>query len=128
MEITTVQADKLAADILEGVVVLPDFQREFVWKADDVADLLVSILGDYYIGTMLYMEALATESPFALKLVSGVHDLRPNQKAQSIVKVLLDGQQRSSSLFYALYNSKRPLAGRKSPFRFYIDFKQALRR
>ena len=46
---------KLIEDVRRGTLVLPDFQRRFVWKPDDVQELLVSVLGDYYIGSMLYM-------------------------------------------------------------------------
>ncbi|MBV9199104.1 MAG: DUF262 domain-containing protein [Alphaproteobacteria bacterium] len=39
-------------DIQRGHLVLPDFQRSFIWKPDDVRDLLVSVLGDYYVGSL----------------------------------------------------------------------------
>jgi len=118
--------EALMHDVLHGAVVLPDFQRDFVWKPDDVRELLVSVFGDFYIGTMLYMEALSDESPFALRLVYGVETIRPETKIQSIVKVLLDGQQRTSSLFYALYAPKFSLAGRKNPFLFYLDMRKII--
>ncbi|MCX7926983.1 MAG: DUF262 domain-containing protein, partial [Candidatus Omnitrophica bacterium] len=47
---------------------------------------------------------------------------------QSIVKILLDGQQRSTALFYALYEPKIPLKNRKSPYLFYLDLDKALKK
>ena len=40
----------------EGHLVLPDFQREFVWKTADVIKLLASLLDGYPIGGLLFME------------------------------------------------------------------------
>jgi len=36
-----------------GAIVLPEFQRNFVWSRDDITDLLISILRGYFIGTFL---------------------------------------------------------------------------
>jgi len=106
-------------DIQRGHLVLPDFQRSFIWKPDDVRDLLISVLGDYYVGSMLYMDAIRDESPFALRMIEGIEKIVPVPTIDSIVKILLDGQQRTSSLFYALYAPEIPLSGRKNPFLFY---------
>lgn len=118
--------EALLHDVVTGELVLPDFQRDFVWKPDDVRELLVSIFGDFYIGTMLYMEALADDSPFALRLVYGVETVRPETQIQSIVKVLLDGQQRTSALFYALHAPNISLAGRKNPFLFFLNLRHLI--
>jgi uncharacterized protein with ParB-like and HNH nuclease domain len=106
-------------DIQRGHLVLPDFQRSFIWKPDDVRDLLISVLGDYYVGSMLYMDAIRDDAPFALRMIEGVDKIVPAPTIDTIVKILLDGQQRTSSLFYALYAPDLPLSGRKNPFRFY---------
>jgi hypothetical protein len=37
-----------------------------------------------------------------------------------IVRLVLDGQQRLTSLFYVLYEPKIPLRGSRSPYRFYL--------
>jgi hypothetical protein len=37
----------------------------------------------------------------------------------------LDGQQRSSSIFYALYEPDIPLSGKKTPFKFYLNLERA---
>ena len=88
---------RLMEDIQQGHLVLPDFQRSFIWKPDDVQDLLIFVLGNFYVGSMLYMDAIRDEAPFALRMIEGVG----NVPMSNIVKILLDGQQRTSSLFYA---------------------------
>lgn len=117
---------RLMEDVLAGRIVLPDFQRSFVWKPDDVKDLLVSILGKYYIGSMLYMDEPRADAPFALRFIEGVEKIRPNASIDTIIKILLDGQQRTSSIFYALYAPALPLAGRKSPFSFFLKIPSLL--
>jgi uncharacterized protein with ParB-like and HNH nuclease domain len=42
----------LVGEALRGKVVLPDFQRSFVWSVPDIEELLVSILQGYFIGTL----------------------------------------------------------------------------
>ena len=68
---------------------------------------------------MLYMDAIRDEAPFALRMIEGIEKIVPLPNIDSIVKILLDGQQRTSSLFYALYAPEIPLSGRKNPFRFF---------
>src|SRR6516162_5867684 len=106
---------RIMEDIQRGHLVLPDFQRSFIWKPDDVRDLLISMLGDYYVGSMLYMDAIRDESPFALRMIEGIEKIVTVPTIDSIVKILLDGQHRTSSLFYALYAPEIPLSGRKNP-------------
>jgi hypothetical protein len=117
-------------DLVEGAykgeVVIPDFQRSFIWEPDDVKELLDSVLRGYFFGTMLVQEVFSKESPFALRLIEGVKELNPEAKIQSIVTIILDGQQRTTALFYALYEPNLPLKGRKAPYRFYLDIEEAL--
>lgn len=126
MKANNFSVQRLMDDVISGRLVLPDFQRNFVWKPDDVKDLLVSILGKFYVGSMLYMDEPRDEAPFELKFVEGVRQVKPQATIDSYVKILLDGQQRTSSLFYALYAPELPLAGRKSPFAFFLNLQATL--
>ena len=118
--------EELMKDVCKGAAVLPDFQRHFVWEPEDVRELLVSVLGNYFIGSMLILEHFKDDSPFALTLVEGVEKVNRDARIQSIVKILLDGQQRTTALFYALYEPDLPLKNRKSPYKFYLDLEKAL--
>ena len=40
--------EELMKDVCKGAAVLPDFQRHFVWEPEDVRELLVSVLGNYF--------------------------------------------------------------------------------
>lgn len=89
-------------------------------------ELLVSVLGDYFIGSMLVLEQFKDDSPFALRLIEGVKEVNPEANIRSIVKILLDGQQRTSALFYALYEPQIPLQNRKNAYLFFLDLDKAL--
>jgi len=69
---------------------VPAFQREYVWKRDDAKQLITSLLKDYPTGTMLTWDST---NPPELK---GPHKYNSNQGA---VKIILDGQQRITTLY-----------------------------
>jgi hypothetical protein len=117
---------QLLDKVFNGEIVLPDFQRSFIWEPEDVRELIVSVLGNYFIGSMLTIDAAKDNSAFALRLIEGVEGINKEVKIQSIVKILLDGQQRTTALFYALHELDMPLKGRKSPYRFFINLNEAL--
>ena len=84
--------------INENQLFVPAFQREYVWKRDDAKQLIDSLIKEYPTGTMLTWE---TANPPELK---GPHKYNENQGA---VKLLLDGQQRVTTL-YMLINGDIP--------------------
>lgn len=74
----------------ERQLFVPAFQREYVWKKTDVKNLVRSLLNDYPTGTMLTWE---TNNPPELK---GKHKY---SQSQGSVKIILDGQQRITTLY-----------------------------
>ena len=74
----------------ENQLFVPAFQREFVWKKSDAKQLIRSLLLEYPTGTMLTWE---TNNPPELK---GPHKYSETQGA---VKLILDGQQRITTLY-----------------------------
>ena len=74
----------------ENQLFIPTFQREYVWKREDAKQLIYSLLREYPTGTMLTWE---TSSPPELK---GPHKYSSQQGS---VKLLLDGQQRVTTLY-----------------------------
>lgn len=74
----------------EKQLFVPAFQREYVWKRDDAKQLIDSLIKEYPTGTMLTWE---TSNPPELK---GKHKYTEQQGA---VKLLLDGQQRITTLY-----------------------------
>ncbi len=74
----------------EKQLFVPAFQREYVWKREDAKQLIDSLIKDYPTGTMLTWE---TNDPPELK---GPHKYDEKQGA---VRILLDGQQRLTTLY-----------------------------
>jgi hypothetical protein len=82
-----------------GKICLPNFQRDFVWPRDDVADLVRSIVRGYFIGSLLLLRCDPANPPFAPEYLRGSKPDTTEAKPELLV---LDGQQRLSSLIYAL--------------------------
>jgi hypothetical protein len=70
-------------------LVLPEFQREYVWSKEQAKQLLVSLCKGYPVGGLLIWK---TDSPPELKNVTSLPD------RIGTVMVLLDGQQRLTTL------------------------------
>lgn len=102
----------------KGKIALPQFQRNFVWSRDDITDLLISIHKNYFIGSFLLLRTDVDSSPFAARAIQGVeigtNSLRPDW-------MVLDGQQRLTSLHYVFAAPNIPLRGTKYPYRFFLD-------
>jgi len=82
-----------------GKICLPNFQRDFVWRREEVADLVRSIVRGYFIGSLLLLRSDPNNPPFAPIFLRGSD--APN-RAPHPELLILDGQQRLSSLIYAL--------------------------
>ncbi|MEN9979740.1 MAG: DUF262 domain-containing protein [candidate division WOR-3 bacterium] len=117
---------ELMSRVYNGEVVIPEFQRSFIWEPEDIRELLVSVIGGYHIGTMLVIRLSTEDSPFRLRLIEGVREVNNDARIATTVTVILDGQQRTTALFYALHGPDLPLKGRKNPYRFYLDLGKAL--
>ena len=91
--------DELARRILTGDILLPKFQREYVWERPQILMLLDSIAKGYPIGSILLWQTrqeLHSERQIADLDV----DLpRPDYP----VNYLLDGQQRLSTICGAMF-------------------------
>lgn len=91
--------DELARRVLAGDILLPQFQRDFVWKRQQVLDLLDSIAQNYPIGSLLLWQ-----SRQELRRENRIADLEiVLPKPDYPVNYLLDGQQRLSAICGALY-------------------------
>lgn len=90
---------QLAGRVLSGDIVLPEFQRPFVWKRFQILELLDSIYRNYPIGSMLVWES-------SRKLMSkrSIADLQIAERSPNYpVNYLLDGQQRLSTVCGVLH-------------------------
>ena len=92
-----------------GDLQLPDFQRGWVWDDDHIQSLLVSISLSYPIGAVMTLVAGNPDVNFKARLLEGVTLATTPAPAM----LLLDGQQRLTSLFQAL-KSRAPVCTRDS--------------
>lgn len=83
----------------EGKLCLPNFQRDFVWSRDEVADLIRSVLRRYFIGSLLLLRSDPQQPPFSPIFLRGAKPLFKEPKPELLI---LDGQQRLTALLYAL--------------------------
>ena len=104
----------------ESRLVLPDFQRDFVWKPSDVTKLLASLLNGYPIGGLLFMES---PEIYGQRPLDGVA-VTQGQRAKTDTRLVLDGQQRLTSCFRAFNNG---LNVAKYPGRYYFDYGRFLK-
>lgn len=106
----------------QGKVVIPEFQRSFLWSREDIEELLVSLLQGYFIGTFLLLDTQPDRSLFPFRPIEGLKEINPsaNPNNNSTVRLVLDGQQRITSLFYVLYEPPIPLRNTRNPYRFFF--------
>jgi hypothetical protein len=90
---------RLVEKAYEGTLCLPNFQRDFVWRREEVADLVRSILRGYFIGSLLLLRCDPQSPPFAPAFLRGA---KPPLREPRPELLVLDGQQRLSALLYAL--------------------------
>lgn len=91
--------DELASRIINGDILLPKFQRDFVWEREQILELLDSVMKNYPIGSVLLW--LSTQR---LKSERTIADLLIKEKPEEYpTNYLLDGQQRLSTICGALY-------------------------
>jgi len=108
----------------KGQLVLPNFQRRFIWYRQQIEELLESVIAGYFMGTFLFLNVRPNDAPFSPLLLEGVDEVIDNVELEPEF-MILDGQQRITSLFYALYRTELPLKGTKYPYRFYLDLRKA---
>ena len=113
----------LIDELNKGKYVIPDFQREFEWEPRDVLDLIRSIFMDYYIGTLLFWKGskenykmLSCESIYGFKV-----DRDPDPQ-----RIVLDGQQRLTAIYYAFFNPGKSFPRRKNPIAFWVNINNLL--
>lgn len=88
---------------------LPDFQRDFVWDPFATEELIESIISNYPAGSLLRIKN-GTQLLFQPRAVEGAPPLAQEARPSYLV---LDGQQRLTSLYQALHGV--------GEHRYYID-------
>jgi hypothetical protein len=99
----------------QNQLVLPDFQRDFVWKPADVTKLVASLMNGYPIGGLLFMESPGI---YGHRPLDGV---APNGsgKSNGDTRLILDGQQRLTSCYRAFFGGVNV---ERHAGRYYFDY------
>jgi hypothetical protein len=82
-----------------GSIALPEFQRGYVWNRDQVRGLMNSLYRKHPVGSLLVWETKTEQA--------SNHARGGGQLSAGVVKLLLDGQQRITSL-YGIVRGKPP--------------------
>lgn len=117
---------KLLEDCHGGVLQLPDFQRSWVWDEDRIKSLIASISRAFPVGALMTLDAGGTVN-FKPRPVEGAPAEASSTAPRSL---LLDGQQRMTSLYQATLREKVVETvtpkNKKVKRWFYIDIHKAL--
>lgn len=103
---------ELLGQINSGQMVLPDFQRDFVWEPSATRELIVSIASNYPAGSLLRVRD--AQRAFAPREFEGA----PKIDGKSHTFLVLDGQQRMTSLFQAFFGV--------GEHRYYLDLQKLI--
>ena len=114
----------LLKNIKEGKLQLPDFQRSWIWDDWRIKGLVASVAKSFPIGAIMLQETGNPEVQFKTRPIEGANnDAEPE-------KLILDGQQRLTSLFQAIITNQvvetRNEKGHKVKKWYYIDMEKAL--
>jgi hypothetical protein len=88
----------LLNQIHNGELALPDFQRDFVWEPSAVEELIESIMRAYPAGSLLFLKH--SGEGFQVREFEGAPGLKSAIQTSYLV---MDGQQRMTSLYQAFY-------------------------
>jgi hypothetical protein len=125
MALDSPKLSKVLKDVAAGKMQLPDFQREWKWDDTRIRELISTVTLDYPLGVVMTLET-GGNSPFRTRTLTGAE----NADAVAPDLLLLDGQQRLTSLFQALHLDRPVLttdARNKSLKRwYYVDIRKAV--
>ncbi|NBB81518.1 MAG: DUF262 domain-containing protein [Verrucomicrobia bacterium] len=123
---TKLPLPQVLADINSGTIQLPDFQRGWVWDDEHVKSLLVSISRSFPVGAVMMLDT-GGDVRFQVRPVENVDFAGAIPGPE---KLILDGQQRLTSLTQVLSLSKAVKTfnekGREINRHYYIDIAMAL--
>ena len=115
----------LMRDIHEGRIQLPDFQRGWIWDDNRIRGLIASITRGFPVGAAMFLSYGGDSLHFKYRLFEGI------SSANSVPSdLVLDGQQRLTSAYSALYGEgavrTRTDKGKEIYRYYYISIEQAL--
>lgn len=107
---------KTISDVMDSIkdqdYILPDIQRGYVWKAEQIENLFDSLLSGYPIGSFLFWK-IKSDKVKEYNFYNFIKDYHPQKNNNSSLNpsgekefiAILDGQQRLTSIYIGLYGS-----------------------
>lgn len=118
----------LMAKVEKGKIQLPDFQRGWVWDDNRIKALILSVIRKYPVGAIMFLKYGAQSIHFKYKPIDGAPEQSKSEKPDELI---LDGQQRLTSLYNALYSpepvSTKTDKGKPISRYYYIDISEAMK-
>lgn len=120
------QLTELMKEVDNGAAQLPDFQRGWVWDDGRIRALILSVIHNFPVGAAMFLEYGNESIHFKHKPIEG----SPSSPDTQPDELILDGQQRLTSLYNALY-SKNPVhtkteKGKAIDRYYYLNIEKAL--
>ena len=110
-----------------GELQLPDFQRGWVWDDDRIKSLLASVSVSFPIGAVMLLQTGGENVRFKPRPLTGTH---PRLREIAPETLILDGQQRLTSLYQALMShvvvETKDAKGKPIRRWYYIDMQKAV--
>ena len=123
---TKTSLSELLKNASTGKIQLPDFQRGWVWDDNRIKGLLASVAKSFPIGAIMLLETGNENVRFKTKPIEGVI-LSNHTKPDMLI---LDGQQRLTSLYQAIVSNKIVTTKNEKGFEikrwYYIDMVKAM--
>jgi hypothetical protein len=117
--------DQLLLKVHQASIQLPEFQRDWTWDDNRIRGIIASLAQGYPMGAIMRLQYGNDDVKFKYRTIEGVakKDVVPEY-------LILDGQQRLTSIYRALY-SKTPVNTKNDKDKpleryYYIDIKKAL--
>ncbi len=117
---------EILKDVNSGKIQLPDFQRGWVWDDNRIKGIIASVAKSFPIGAVMLLETGNESIRFKTKPVEGVPDVNGFKPEM----LILDGQQRITSLYQAIITNKvvntKNAKGYEIKRWYYIDMVKAM--
>ncbi len=118
---------EILKSVSSGEAQLPDFQRGWIWDDQHIRDLLASISQSFPIGTVMTLTTGGDGANFKPRPVEGTDESTEQKTPDTLI---LDGQQRLTSLFQSL-RAGRPVKtknsrGQETSRWYYFDMEKCL--
>ena len=102
MQTNDIDLTILMKKIQTGRIQLPDFQRNWGWNDENIRYLIASVLSEYPIGALMFLSCGKKDDiQFQYRIITGAP-----QTSESPEELVLDGQQRLTALYCAMYSDE----------------------